>query len=106
MSSDVLAKAQDFSKGMSYMQASNQATWRLNLLSVGMASGSSQAMLPCGYASSAGYGFKEGFPAAVYGLAVSDLPHLPRLARSKCLKGRIPPQQRLPASRPYGGPTN
>ena len=46
MSSAVLANAQDFSKGMSYMQASTQATWHLNFLSVGIASGSSQAMLP------------------------------------------------------------
>ena len=48
MSSDVLAKAQDFSKHMSHMQASTQATWHLNLLSAGTASGSSQAMLPGG----------------------------------------------------------
>ena len=48
MSSDVLAKAQDFSKGMSYMQASTQATWQRNLRRTGMESGSSQAILPGG----------------------------------------------------------
>ena len=48
MSSEVLAKAQDFSSIMSYMQASTQATWQRNLRKVGMASGSSHAMLPGG----------------------------------------------------------
>ena len=43
MSSDVLAKAQDFSKTMSYMQA-----WQRNLRRAGIASGSSQAILPGG----------------------------------------------------------
>ena len=38
MSSKVLANAQDFLKGMSYMQASIQATWHLNFLSVGIGS--------------------------------------------------------------------
>ena len=44
MSSNVLAKAQDFSKGMSYMQASTHATWHRNFLSVGMASGSNSTV--------------------------------------------------------------
>ena len=30
MSLDVLAKVQDFSKSISYIQASTQATWHLN----------------------------------------------------------------------------
>ena len=32
-----------------------------------------RGLLDCGYASSAGYCFKEGLPAAMYGLAVLDL---------------------------------
>ena len=46
MSSEVLAKAHEFSKGMSHMLASTQAMRHLNFLSVGSASGSSHAMLP------------------------------------------------------------
>ena len=70
MSSNVLAKAQDCPKGMSHMQASTQATWHLNLLSAGIASGSSQAMLPGGCSTVAMPPLQA---TATYGLAVSDL---------------------------------